>query len=338
MGKGILSRLITGKNKNKLCGDTSQLAERILSNQLSDIKKAAALVCLKHNKSPKLYRKIFQVLDGLNKIRVKYTDSIEVSYPYKRKRFSPYLLIPASIVLSLLPDSSVKTVFHGENLPVATTKDVFDYLDISAISIEDSLGMLKNLNLAFFNTKLFLPELSKINHLRLELNMNDVFTILERFLNPVGSWFGIAAVRNERELGFTEHLLQGRYRRYVVVVEREPFPDILNSTTVFLYGDRKETVYIDFEKYGWKHFLYRNFGLEEHIDFIKKLLSKELPEYEHLLFINGALLLYLKERVKTIDEGVEITRELFKKYDYSQILRNIQRYTDYLNYKNIYEL
>ncbi|NPA17364.1 hypothetical protein [Persephonella sp.] len=338
MGKGFLSRFTGKKENNRLCSDTGILVERILKGQLSDIKISAALVCLKHNRSPRIYRKALDVLDRFNRIDTEVKESIEISYPYRRKNFSPYILIGSAVVLSLLPDSGVKTVFHGENMPQPTTKDVFDYLDISTLSTEDSLSMLKNLNIGFFNRKLFLPEISALGHIRLELNINDIFTVLERFHNPVGSDYCLLAVRSEREVDFYRELLDGRYRRFGILLEREPYPDAINPTRLYIYGDREEVVNIDFPDSTVRPFMYRKFDLNRHVDFIKHLLSGELKEYRHLLFVNGAILLYLAGRTKGIQEGYEITRELFESYDYSQILRNIQRYTDYLNYKNIYEL
>jgi len=95
---------------------------------------------------------------------------------------------------------------------------------------------------------------------------------------------------------------------------------------------------VDLSVFKGKNFLYKKLDLSDHIDFIKDLLAKRLPEYEPLLHINGGLLLYLKGVVNDLKDGFEISRELFEKYDYQQILKNIQRYSQYLNYKNIYEL
>ncbi|MDQ7056072.1 MAG: hypothetical protein Q9M89_06235 [Persephonella sp.] len=39
-----------------------------------------------------------------------------------------------------------------------------------------------------------------------------------------------------------------------------------------------------------------------------------------------------------LKEGFEVSKEMFSRYDYRQILKNIQRYSDYLNYRNIYQL
>ncbi|WP_457642684.1 hypothetical protein [Persephonella sp.] len=335
MGRGFLERLIYRKEDEKLCGNVQQLVSRMLDGKLSDVKISASLVCLKHKKSPQLYRKVLNTLDRYNRIKYRQPDSTEVSYPYRMKKFSPYLLIPAGIVLSLLPDSSVKTVFHGELLSRPATKDIFDHLSLSPLSIEDSTQMLKNMNFAFFNRKLFLPELSSLNGIRQELNINDVFSVVERFLSPVGSEFMVAGVTSQKEAEFISSMLDGRYRKFAVTVGKEPFPDIVDST--YLYINGKPVVEVDIYRYG-RPFSYREFSVGGHVRFIKELLEKKLPEFEHLLFLNGALLLYLKGRVDSIEEGYSLTEELFYKYDFGQILRNFQRYTDYLNYKNIYEL
>jgi len=338
MGKGFISRFTGKKEKNRLCSDTGLLVERILNGELSDVKISAALVCLKHNRSPRLYRKALEVMDRFNRIGIKVKDSVEISYPYKRKNFSPYILIGSAIVLSLLPDSGIKTVFHGENMPLPTTKDIFDYLDISTLSIDDSLNMLQNLNIGFFNRKLFLPEIPNISHVRFELNINDIFTVLERFHNPVGSDYCLLAVRNERDVEFYRKLLDGRYKRFGILLEREPYPDVVNPSRLYIYGDKKAVINIDFPNSEIKPFIYKEFSLDQQVEFIKHLLSGKLKDWEHLLFINGAVLLCLTGKTEEIKEGYRITQELFEKYDYSQILKNIQKYTDYLNYKNIYEL
>ncbi len=336
MGNRFLKRI--KKGNKKLSSGVAGIVRDILEGNYSDIKTAGALVCLKQHKSPRSYRKALDVLDEFKRINRTVKDSIELAYPYRRKNFSPYFLIPAGIVLSLLPDSRVKTVFHGENAPTPATKDLFDYLNLSPISTEDSLSMLENLNISFFNRKIFLPEISSIAHIRIDLNINDIFCHIERYLNPVGSEFSIGGVRSRKELDFYRQLLEGRYRRYILVEDREGYPDVVCSTVAYLYGDREEIIEIDLSKFGGKQFLYRKLDLSSHIEFITDLLSKKLPRYEPLLHINGGLLLYLKGAVNSLQEGFEISKELFSKYDYSQILKNLQRYTDYLNYKNIYEL
>ncbi|MBK3332695.1 hypothetical protein GWK41_06405 [Persephonella atlantica] len=334
MGRKLIPPVFWKKEKG-LSGNVKQLVDRMLKGELSDIKVSAALVCLKHRKSPELYRKVFPVVDRFKKTNIEIKDSIEVAYPYRRKRFSPYLLIPASVVMSLLPDSSVKAVFHGDNLPYQSTKDIFDYLNISPLTVEDSYDFLKNLNLSFFSRKLFLPEISRINRVRFELNIRDVFSYIERFLNPAYSDYAVYGVSSEREIDFYLRLLDGRYKRAAAVVNTEGFPDIVSSGTVVVGSNVLD---IDLSKFKAKGFVFRKLSLEEHLEFINRLLSKQLPEYENLLHINSGLLLLLVGKVKELKEGFELSKELFSKYDYRQILKNIQRYSDYLNYRNIYQL
>ncbi|SNZ11444.1 Anthranilate phosphoribosyltransferase [Persephonella hydrogeniphila] len=336
MGSRFLKR-IKRENK-KFNSGVAGVIRNILEGNYSDIKTAGALVCLKQHKSPKSYRKALEVLDEFKRINKAVKDSIEVAYPYRRKSFSPYFLISAGIVLSLLPDSKIKVVFHGENAPTAATKDIFDYLNLSPISTEDSFSMLENLNISFFNRKIFLPEVSSITHIRVDLNINDIFCHIERYINPVGSEFSVGGIRSKRELDFYTQLLKGRYKRFALIEDREGFPDIVGSTAVHIYGDREEVQEVDISKFGGKPFLYRKLDLSSHIEFINNLLSKKLPEYEPLLHINSSVLLYLKGEVSSLQEGFELSKELFDRYNYEQILRNLQRYTDYLNYKNIYEL
>ncbi|MDQ7056073.1 MAG: hypothetical protein Q9M89_06240 [Persephonella sp.] len=227
-------RPVFGKKEKNLSGNIRQLVESMLKGEISDVKMSAALVCLKHKKNPELYRKVFPVIDRFKKNTLKFRESIEIAYPYRRKRFSPYFLIPASVVLSLLPDSSIKVVFHGENLPHPSTKDIFDYLNISPLTVEDSYDFLKNLNISFFNRELFLPEISRINRVRFELNIRDIFFYAERFFNPVSSDYVIYGVCNEREVEFYRSFLEGRYRKTAVVVDREGTPDVVSSGTVFV--------------------------------------------------------------------------------------------------------
>ncbi len=334
----IFFKLRKRKGNGKLCSGTSGMVRNILEGSYSDIKIAAALVCLKHNKSPKSYKAALNVLDGYKKIPFKDENSIEIAYPYRRKNFSPYFLIASGIILSLLPRSEIKTVFHGENLPLPTTKDIFDYLDISTVSNEDSYNILKNLNIGFFNRKLFLPQLSSINHIRIDLNINDVFCHVEKYLNPLSSEYAVGGVKNNRQLLFYRDLLKERYRRFALIEDREGFPDITSSTNVYIFGDKEEIIEIDISVFKGKDFLYKKLDLSEHVSFIKDLLDKKIPEYEPLLHLNSGLLLYLKGVVNDLKEGFELSEELFKKYDYLQVLKNIQRYSEYLNYKNIYEL
>jgi len=326
------------KNENKLCGDINKLVNRILDKKLSDIKIATALICLKKHKNPKIYAKVLDEITKHIEIKFKDPDSIEVGYPYKIKSFSPYFIISASIVLSLLPKSDIRTVFHGDSLNKGSIKDIFDYLNLSILTKEDSVNMLKNLNISFFNRSLFFPKLSSINYIREELNINDVFTYVEKFSNPVGSQYLITGAKNYEEVLFYRDLLKGRYKRFAIVIDREGFPDINDSTNIFIYGDKEEVLEINLLDFKAKKLINSKFDIKTHIRFLEDLLSRNLKDFENLLFINGALLLYLKGKVHSIKEGFDITKDLFSKYDYSQILKNLQYYANYLNYKNIYEL
>ncbi|RUM50084.1 MAG: hypothetical protein DSY47_02530, partial [Hydrogenothermus sp.] len=209
---------------------------------------------------------------------------------------------------------------------------------LSILTKEDSVNMLKNLNISFFNRSLFFPKLSSINYIREELNINDVFTYVEKFSNPVGSQYLITGAKNYEEVLFYRDLLKGRYKRFAIVIDREGFPDINDSTNIFIYGDKEEVLEINLLDFKAKKLINSKFDIKTHIRFLEDLLSRNLKDFENLLFINGALLLYLKGKVHSIKEGFDITKDLFSKYDYSQILKNLQYYANYLNYKNIYEL
>ena len=336
--ENFIYRLKKRRKNKRLCSGTSGIIKNILDGNYSDIRISAALVCLKYNKSPASYKKALIIVDKYKEIFYEERNSIEIAYPYRRKNFSPYFLIAASIILSLLPDSSIKTVFHGENLSTPTTKDIFDYLNIAPISNNDSTDILKNLNIGFFNRKLFLPQVSALNSIRAELNINDIFHYIEKYHNPVSSNYAVGGVKSKKQLLFYKKLLEGRYKRFALIEEREGFPDITSSTNIYIFGDKEELIEIDISALGGKPFLHKKLELSKHIDFIKALLDKKLPEYEPLLHINSGLLLYLKDVVNDIQEGFELSKELFRKYDYFQVLKNIQRYSEYLNYKNIYEL
>ena len=198
--------------------------------------------------------------------------------------------------------------------------------------------MLKNLNIGFFNRKLFLPYVSSINHIRIDLNINDVFCHVEKFHNPLSSEYALGGIKNNRQLLFYRDLLIGRYKRFALIEDREGFPDITSSTNIYVFGDKEEILEVDIYTFGGKPFLYRKLDLSDHINFVKDLLDRKISEYEPLLHINSGLLLYLKGVVNDLKEGFELSEEIFKKYDFLQVLKNIQRYSEYLNYKNIYEL
>jgi len=194
--------------------------------------------------------------------------------------------------------------------------------------------MLKNLNIGFFNRSLFLPSLSDLNGLREELNIDDLFNYTEKFVNPVGSMYHITGAK-ESEIDFYIDLLKERYRRFGVVTGVDGYPDITGRSKLYIYSDGKLERYdLDIDNFELKG----RFSPRDHSEFITELLSKRLKDYERYLFINGAVLLLVRGTVRSIEEGYKITEDLFHRYDYSQILRNIQRYSDYLNYKNIYEL
>ncbi|WP_457623624.1 hypothetical protein [Persephonella sp.] len=327
------------EENNKLTGDVKILIEKILDRKISDIKVASVLTCLKYKKSAVLYGKALDVLrKRLERNDLFIPDSIEVSYPYRLKRTTPYFMVAASLVLSLLPKSDIKTVFHGDSFPKRSIKDLFDYLNLTVLSIYDSENMLRNLNITFFNRSLLLPELSDLNRLREEININDIFYYIERFINPVGSMYSLSGSVSESEMFFYRDLLRNRYKRSVLILNTEGYPDIYGKTVLLLLeGEREKFVEVNHK--NLKSFKFRGFLTpKKHADFIKNLLEKNIPEYEPLLFLNGAVLLLLRGVTESIEDGYEITESLFKSYDFGQILRNIQNYSDYLNYKNIYEI
>ncbi len=334
--KRIFFRTLFGSYGNEsLTGSTVDIMRKVLDGKLSDVKTASLLTFLKYHRSPYIYGKVIDVLrDKLEGIDLLVPDSIELGYSYRLKKDTPYFMIASAIVLSLLPRSDIKAVFHGDNLSKGSTKDIFDHLGITVLTNKDSESMLKNLNIGFFNRSLFLPSLSDLNYLREELNIDDVFSYAEKFVSPVGSLYHITGA-DITDIDFYLDLLKNRYERFGIIAGKRGFPDIVGSSELVLFSkDRLKRFKIDIEHISSVGKL----SPKDHSEFIKELLSKRLKNYEKYLFINGAVLLLVRGVVGSIEEGYEITKDIFYSYDYSQILRNIQRYSDYLNYKNIYEL
>ncbi len=335
MGRGFLRGFFKENKDNRLTGSLQEIIDKILSRKLSDIKISSFLVFLKYHRSPYTFGKAIDVLRSkVEKVDLFLPDSVEVGYPYPMKEKSPYFMIASAVVLSLLPKSEIKAVFHGDNTGRSSTKDIFDYLGITLLTNEDSENMLKNLNIGFFNRALFLPSLSDLNGLREELNIKDLFSYTERFVNPVSSMYHVTG-SGSLNVEFYKEILRDRYKRFGIVVGGGEFPDVVGRSKLIICTDEILKQY-DIEIDDFR--LEKKFSSKDHADFLTDLLGKKLPQYEKYLFINGAVLLLVRGFTDSIEEGYKITQDLFYSYDFSQILRNIQRYSDYLNYKNIYEI
>lgn len=204
------------------------------------------------------------------KIEVK--NSIELGYPFDGKAKTPYLL---PLISQTLKKSDLNLVVLGDELQPAkggfTTKELFQ----KEIFEE---------NLHCFDRSEYCKALHNLTQLRQSLGLRTALNTIEKLANVTNSSSAITGVHHKPYVKKYMDVFGPRYERFAVIQGSEGTPELFKKGTLFLREkDSVEEFLIDPSFYG----------------------VNSLEDLEGLAKLNAAILLFVANKAKNIDEAYE---------------------------------
>lgn len=271
--KRYIKAVGTGPKSNKDLSfeESKDMMTQILKRAATPEQIAAFLIGWRLK--PETIEEYSGALSALDEFSVKkrVPNSIELGYPFDGKVKTPYLL---PMIAQILHRSDLNLVVLGDELQPAkngkTTKEL-----CSTLQEPD--------NLHFYDRKEYLKELHNLTDLRNTLGLRSAFNTLEKLPNVTSSQFGITGVHHTPYVKKYIDIFGSRYERFALIQGVEGTPELFKKGT--LWVKEKETL------------------TEQLID--PAYYGIDVNDMEALAKLNAAILLFVAQKVKSIDEAYE---------------------------------
>ena len=218
-------------------------------------------------------------------------ESIEFGYPYDGKVKNPYLF---PLTAQYLEPFDVHFSLHGGLLQPAkggiTLKEVYENVPVPK-------------NIHYFDRSEYFPELYRFSKVRTALGLRSSFNTIEKLLGITQSKTAIIGAFHKPFVQKYIELYKDRYEKLIIIKGNEGTPEIFSKCAVTIVENGKvEEIKIDPKAYG--------------IDYLKSTQPISLEEslqqtkdpsdnFKALAKFNAAVILYLKNRTQSIEEGME---------------------------------
>ena len=219
-------------------------------------------------------------------------NSIEFGYPYDGKVKNPYLI---TLTAKYLEKFDVQLSLHGDLLQPAkggtTLKEVCDNLPLTD-------------NTHYFDRATYFPELHALSPIREKLGLRSSFNTIEKLLNITESDTAIIGAFHKPFVEKYIALFKDRYKKLIIIKGNEGTPEIFSkcAVTIVENGEVKE-IKIDPKEYGVNYVKStERISLETSLELVKN----PSEEFSTLAKFNAAVILFLTDRVESIEEGLNV--------------------------------
>ena len=219
-------------------------------------------------------------------------NSIEFGYPYDGKVKNPYIF---PLVAPLLEKFNINFSLHGGLIQPAkegtTLKEICDNSTLSD-------------NTYFYDREKYFPELYHFSEIRAKLGLRSSFNTIEKLLNITQSDTAIIGAFHKPFVEKYITLFKDRYKKLVIIKGNEGTPEIFSkcAITIVENGEVRE-IKVDPREFGidYKKSTQR-ITLEESLE----LLENPSEAFLKLAKLNAAVLLFLTDKVESIEEAYEL--------------------------------
>ena len=219
-------------------------------------------------------------------------NSIEFGYPYDGKVKNPYLI---TLTAQYLQKFDIQLSLHGDLLQPAkggtTLKEVCDNLPLTN-------------NTHYFDRATYFPELHALSEIREKLGLRSSFNTIEKLLNITQSDTAIIGAFHKPFVEKYIALFKDRYKKLIIIKGNEGTPEIFSkcAVTIVENGEVNE-IKIDPKEYGINYVKStERISLETSLE----LVNTPSVEFIELAKFNAAVILFLTDKVKSIEEGLNL--------------------------------
>jgi len=207
--------------------------------------------------------------DEYSKKRV-VENSIELGYSFDGKIKTPYLF---PLIAEQLQKSELNLCLFGDELQ--PSKKGLTTQKFCQCSVLGS-------NVFYFDREEYLPELHKLTELRMRLGLRTGINTLEKLPNITASKYAITGVHHKPYVQKYNAIFAHRYERFALIQGSEGSPELFKKGTLWINeAGKTEEFIVDPEYYGAK-------------------------SHEELAKVNAAVLLFVSNRAKSINEAYEL--------------------------------
>ena len=288
----------TGKKRNRdLSKEEIKIAIRAILNQEVCHEQIGAFLLGWRVKGESLeeFAGALEVFDEFV-IQEPLENSIEFGYPYDGKVKNPYLI---SLTAQYLQKFDLKLSLHGDLLQPAkggtTLKEI-----CTNISLTD--------NIHFFDRATYFPQLHELSHIRNKVGIRSSFNTIEKLLNITQSDTAIIGAFHKPFVDKYIALFKDRYKKLVIIKGNEGTPEIFSkcSITIVENGEVKE-MKVDPKDFG---IMYKKSTERILLKTSLELIENPSDELLKLARLNAAVILFLTDKVKCIEEGFELVGQI----------------------------
>lgn len=223
--------------------------------------------------------------------RATIKNSIELGFPFDGKAVNPFLF---PLVAKILAKSGMQLVVMGDDKVPAkdgvTVKDVCTHIKLPE-------------NVHYFDRINYLKPLHDLTRIRSLLGVRSAFNTIEKLPNLGNSEFAITGVFHKPYVQKYNDIFRGRYKRFALIQANEGSPELLTKAKLWVTdGDETSEFLIDPSFYGIK---YEKLTEGINLDDTLRLLEDPSEDFMKIARLNGAIYLFVANRVKSIEEGFE---------------------------------
>jgi len=219
-------------------------------------------------------------------------NSIEFGYPYDGKVKNPYIF---PLIAKYLQDSNINLSLHGGLLQPAkggtTLKEICDYTTLPD-------------NTYYFDRLTYFPELYEFSAIREKLGLRSSFNTIEKLLNITQSDTAIIGAFHKPFVEKYITLFKDRYKKLIIIKGNEGTPEIFSKCAITIVeNDEITEIKVDPREYG---IAYKKSTERISLDTSLELLQDPSEEFLKLAKLNAAVILFLTDNVKSIEEGYSV--------------------------------
>jgi anthranilate phosphoribosyltransferase len=340
--KGILNRLV--EKENLSFEETKELFNAIMEGKLTDIQIAGILVALRAKGET-----VDEIAGAASVMREK---SLKVPLPEEIKSrivdtcgtggdLKGTFNISTTVAF-VVASCGVPVAKHG-NRSVSSKCGSADILEALGVKIDLAPSQvaecIKETNFGFMFAPRFHPAMANVIKPRRELGIRTIFNLLGPMTNPAGARKQLMGVFSEELTEkLAEVLLRLGAERAFVVYGKDGMDEITlcDSTRVteVLHG-KVRSYEISPEDFGLKRAsleeLLGGNSLQENKDIVLKILrGEEKGAKRDVVLLNSAFALLVADRVKSVEEGIELARKSLEDGRPYEVLRKVVEVTNSL--------
>ncbi len=215
--------------------------------------------------------------------------AIEFGYPYDGKVKNPYIF---PLTAKYLQPFDIHFSLHGGLLQPAkegtTLKEICEHTTLPD-------------NIHYFDRNEYFPELYEFSTIREKLGLRSSFNTIEKLLGITQSETAIIGAFHKPFIEKYIKLFKDRYKKLIIIKGNEGTPEIFSKCSITIIENNEITeIKVDPKEFD---ITYKKSTERISLDSALSQVSNPTPSFLQLAKLNAAVILFLTNRVATIEEG-----------------------------------